>query len=158
MNNINKGFSLIELMVVIAIVALLSAVAVPSYKSYAGKAKMAGVYSMLQNQMSYVAEQHTFGTTTARTLTAPVDGVTSIVATPTSTGGTIVINFEAGTTFSNDFSTATVVGYTGTDSNGSVTWDCAAATPTGTNGITGGADTASRQGVMNDFFQDCNAI
>lgn len=40
-----KGFSLIELMVVIAIVALLAAVAVPVYKNHLYKAKINGVIS-----------------------------------------------------------------------------------------------------------------
>ncbi len=44
------GFSLIELMVVIAIVALLSAVAIPSYRDYINRAKMAEVYSMISHQ------------------------------------------------------------------------------------------------------------
>lgn len=43
------GFSLIELMVVIAIVALLSAVAVPAYQDYIRKAKISGAISTLGN-------------------------------------------------------------------------------------------------------------
>lgn len=39
--NTNKGFSLIELMVVIAIVAILAAVALPSYKNYKVRAQVA---------------------------------------------------------------------------------------------------------------------
>jgi type IV pilus assembly protein PilA len=47
-HNFNKvGFSLIELMVVIAIVAALAAVAVPSYKGYVNRARVAEVNSII---------------------------------------------------------------------------------------------------------------
>lgn len=40
MKAVNKGFTLIELMIVVAIVAILAAIALPAYQSYTEKAKM----------------------------------------------------------------------------------------------------------------------
>ena len=49
MSSVQKGFTLIELMIVVAIIAILASIAVPSYTRYVARAKVAEAISQLSD-------------------------------------------------------------------------------------------------------------
>lgn len=53
----NRGFTLIELMIVVAIVAILSAIAIPAYTQYVTRSKLTEAFSGLSG-MAVAAQQY----------------------------------------------------------------------------------------------------
>nr|WP_101133090.1 pilin [Neisseria meningitidis] len=58
MNTLQKGFTLIELMIVIAIVGILAAVALPAYQDYTARAQVSEAILLVEGQKSAVTEYY----------------------------------------------------------------------------------------------------
>lgn len=115
-----RGFTLIELMIVVAIIGLLAAVALPAYQDYTVRAKIVEGLSLASSAKAAVAEAYI--SSGGQTVTGYVSGApagsssygfdfltpTSVVAqidiagitavTPTATDGIIAVTYVAGLT------------------------------------------------------------
>ena len=58
MNTAQKGFTLIELMIVIAIIGILAAIALPAYQDYTNRAKMSEVITFAASGKTAVSEYY----------------------------------------------------------------------------------------------------
>lgn len=121
MKSIQKGFTLIELMIVVAIIGILAAVALPAYQDYTIRAKVSELVLAASSFKSSVAEQ----AATDQTLQSAGQGLTvttvgKIAGGSVSVTGTIVV-FGSTTTVG----TAVTITMTPTlDPSGTVTWSC----------------------------------
>jgi len=74
----SRGFTLVELMVVVAVIGILAAIAYPSYKDYLRKGRRAAAQSMLmdvaQHQQQYLLDARSYATDLATlNVTTPTD-------------------------------------------------------------------------------------
>ncbi len=128
MNTAQKGFTLIELMIVIAIIGILAAIAIPAYQDYIARSQMTEAMSLASGQKTSVAE--TYGQTGDWTV---IDSESNgIPAADTVTG-----NYVSSVAVADGVITATMkdTGVSGgiqkgqlilspVDNAGSITWDC----------------------------------
>ncbi|NQZ30060.1 MAG: pilin [Oceanospirillaceae bacterium] len=127
-----QGFTLIELMIVVAIIGILAAIALPAYQDYTTRSRVAEGLSLAAGAKTGIVE--TFSSTgvwpstntsagvpLANTITG--DAVTSVTISAAASASVITILYEIdvinNATAANREMTLTAV-----DAGGSVTWTC----------------------------------
>ncbi len=150
MNKLQQGFTLIELMIVVAIIGILAAIAIPAYQDYTIRAQVSEGMSLAAAAKAAVAEDFlNEGAAPADRLdagmtAAPADTQGKYVSSVAVANGTIVITYgnEANAQIA-----AETLGLTPYESGDlSVIWKCGGApVPAGSTGLmgaSGGVNTA----------------
>ena len=97
MKKVQKGFTLIELMIVVAIIGILAAVAIPSYQNYTKKAKFTEVVQSLAPIKQSIDECAQSQSLAAGAVTGCAPGSNGVQATaPSGTGYIETVVIEAG--------------------------------------------------------------
>ncbi len=129
------GFTLIELMIVVAIIGILAAIAIPQYQAYTGRAQAAeainlfsGVKTSLGEYFNENAAWPAAASCTAAddcnavlglSAAADIEGTYVGSVKAASATGIVTVTFDAGV-HSGDTMT-----FTPTDNTGTIEWDCA---------------------------------
>jgi type IV pilus assembly protein PilA len=101
-NKMQKGFTLIELMIVVAIIGILAAIAIPAYQDYTIRAKVTEGLNLADSAKTAVAESWQSGGVTGLSAAA-TSWVASWAATKyvktiavSTTTGAITVSYDAG--------------------------------------------------------------
>ncbi|TAL66049.1 MAG: prepilin-type N-terminal cleavage/methylation domain-containing protein [Legionella sp.] len=121
-----KGFTLIELMIVVAIVGILAAIAIPAYQDYTIRARVTEGLSLASSAKLAVAE--TAISNNALPATQAATGYTSPAATPNVTSVVIGANGVITVTYTAAAGGGTIIMTPTLQASGVITWVCTGGT------------------------------
>jgi type IV pilus assembly protein PilA len=155
MKKTQQGFTLIELMIVVAIIGILAAIAIPAYQDYTVRAQVTEGLNLASDLKAAVGESF------ANDGVWPVDNAAVGLVDPkfgkyvsdvSISNGTITITFDGPQANQDAFANGNLLSIRPTVSdNGDVIWTCGNRTIVGTDPASGGAD-AGQTDVLDKYL------
>ena len=126
MKSFQKGFTLIELMIVVAIIGILAAVALPAYQDYTVRAKVSELILAASGARTAISEKFTIDPTNTASMGSGVTiAVVGKIATASVADTCIVVVTGSTASTSTGQAVTLTITPTANTSTGTMTWSCA---------------------------------